>query len=116
MKAEIWNFERGFIKVFTSSYEIKTQIARWARAKVSCYYISRDGKKAWDFILPSKLYNRAAELLGLPMKQKNRNRVEAGKRVGRRNLPCVLAEVGNGQKPVEPRNLAESNQDTARFI
>jgi len=83
MKSEIWAYYRGYFKVYTEDYETKQKIASWNGCKHSNTYYNRYGQLiGWDLIFPSKLYNKVAQLLGLPMRAKNHNRVNQGKKLG----------------------------------
>jgi len=90
----IWPWHRGYYKVYVDDYQIKRKISKWGEAKLHCHYYYPDGKNAWDFIIPSKLYNRAADELGLPRKAKNKNRIKCGKK----NQKQVLASRFTGVK------------------
>ena len=79
MLQEIWPYGRGFYKVYVEDYAIKQKLDDWKDCKLSCRYFHVNGKNGWDFIFPSKLYNRIAGLLHLPLKEKNKNRVLAGR-------------------------------------
>lgn len=85
---EVWSYGRGYYKVFVNDCSLKNKIDRWKDFKLSCRYCLADGTKGWDYIFPSKRYNRIAKLLNLPPKQKNINRVLSGK----------LSKVANAEK------------------
>ena len=86
MKSEIRSYYRGYCKVYTEDYEVKQKIASWKGCKHSNTYYNRYGQLiGWDLIFPSKLYNRAAELIGLPLRGKNHNRIKQGRDMADRN-------------------------------
>jgi hypothetical protein len=77
----IWFWKRGYFKVYIDNLKIRQKVDRWKEAKLHCTYSFPNGQMGWDFIITTKLYNRIAELLNLPSRTKNVNRVEAGKRL-----------------------------------
>ena len=82
---DIWPFFRGQYKVYVEDAALKDRIAGWKDCRVHCVYHNRRMRVvAWDIIVPSRLYNRVAELCGLPPKQKSPGRVAHGKRLGAR--------------------------------
>ena len=87
MKSEIWFYEKGFYKCYVEELEYKEKLLKLEGVKSSCHYSYPNGKNAWDFILPCRLYNKVAELVGLPKKKKNFNRVRMGKKMAIKNLP-----------------------------
>lgn len=116
METKIWKYGRGFIKVFVIDYAMKVQISRWEKAKVHCHYWLPKGKKAWDIILPSKLHDRVAVILGLPKRQKNKNRVKAGKTVGKLNLPYSHNKVRRAKMPAMTSNSSKTGKDITPAI
>ena len=81
---EIWRYFDAF-KVYTENATLKDRIASWEECRVSNRYYNRQGRLfAWDLIFPRKLYNRVAELCGLPPRKKSPKRVAQGKRLGAR--------------------------------
>ncbi len=89
----IWFWCRGFYKVYVDDYKLKIKIERWKEARLHCHYFYADGRRAYDFIIPSKLHSRARRLLGLNPEPKSINRVQAGKKAQERNLPYRFAEM-----------------------
>jgi hypothetical protein len=90
---DIWPFFRGQYKVYVEDATLKDRIAGWQDCRVHCVYYNRQFRVvAWDIIFSSKLYNRVAELCGLPPKQKSPGRVAHGKRLGARAK--ALGHVG----------------------
>jgi len=86
MQSEIWEYDRGFYKVYLENAEIKRKITSWDGCKETvrqhCHYFHPDGKIGWDIIFPGKYYDKIARLLGLPLKAKNQNRVDHGRKLG----------------------------------
>lgn len=81
MKAEIWNWNKGKIKVYTEDPAQLARIRSWKKAKQHSQYFFRDGRYGEDFILPARLHDKVAEMLGLSKKTKSHRRVENGKRL-----------------------------------
>jgi len=81
---EIWHYFDEF-KVYTENPALKDRIASWEGCRVSNLYYSRQGRLfAWDLIFPRRLYDRVADLCGLPLRKKAPGRVAQGKRLGAR--------------------------------
>jgi len=81
---EIWRYFDEF-KVYTENPALKDRIASWQGCRVSNRYYTRQGRLfAWDLIFPRRLYDRLAELCGLPLRRKAPGRVAQGKRLGAR--------------------------------
>ena len=93
MESEIWPWSRGFYKVYVEDYRSKAKIDRWKEAKLHCHYFYRDGRRAYDFIIPSKLYDRVSRILGLKLKAKNLNRVKSGKKAQEHVLAYRFTEM-----------------------
>lgn len=86
MEPEIRPYYKGFYKVYTEDYEAMKKIASWQDCKRSVIYSDHSGNVfGWDLIFPSHLYNRVAELVGLPKRMKVRSLVESGKKAAERN-------------------------------
>jgi len=96
MRSEIWEWYRGYYKVYLEDSVIKRQITGWGECKEHCYYFHLDGKRGWDVIFPSKLYNRVAKLVSLPLKQKNLKRVQLGRMLGGRAVAENRLEIKKG--------------------
>lgn len=80
---DIWPFSRGQYKVYVEDTALKDRIAGWQDCRVHCVYHNRRFQVvAWDIIFPSRLYDRVAQLCGLPPKKKSPGRVAHGKRLG----------------------------------
>ena len=82
MENMIWDYGRGFFKVFLENRDYRDRIASWDGCIVHGYYWYPDGTRAWDIICPTRLYNRVAGLVGLPKKKKSPKRVAQGKKLG----------------------------------
>jgi len=81
-KAELWNYSKGYYKVYLEEGSLAKKIAGWNDCQLCGHYYNRDGKLfGGDIIFPSKLYDRVAEMLGLPKRQKNPNRIRQGKKI-----------------------------------
>ena len=107
----IWPFFRGQYKVYVEDAALKDRIAGWRDCRVHCIYHNRRLQVvAWDIVVPSRLYDRVAQLCGLPLKKKSPGRVAHGKRLGVRAK--VLGHVGvqnRGDFPIV--DFAQTRQD-----
>ena len=106
MKNEIWFYEKGYYKAFFKDYSIKhnidQRIARtdlWKKVRLGCYYFLPDGRKAWDYIFPAKLYNKFAVLLSLPERKKHPNRVKSGMQVQKLKKRYDITKVNARKRP-----------------
>jgi len=80
---DLWPYFRGTHKVYVEDTALKDRIASWQGCRVHCLYYNRHFTLvAWDIIFPARLYNRVAELCGLPPKKKSPRRVAWGRRLG----------------------------------
>jgi len=108
---DIWPFFRGQYKVYVEDAALKDRIAGWQGCRVHCVYHNRRFRVvAWDIIFPSRLYDRVAQLCGLPLKKKSTGRVAHGKRLGARAK--ALSHVGvpkQGDFPIV--DFAQTRQD-----
>ena len=65
----IWNYGKGFVKVYTENYETKKRLMKIRGAKLMCLYALPNGqgmKRAWDFVMLSKRRNTAIRILKKP--------------------------------------------------
>ncbi len=81
MKSKIWKYFGNTYKVYCENLEVASQIANWKACQVDATYFLPDGRKEKDVIIPGKLYNKAAMVLGLPERAKNSNRISQGKKM-----------------------------------
>lgn len=80
---DLWPYFRGTYKVYVEETVLKDRIANWQDCRIHCLYYNRHFTLvAWDIIFPSRLYNRVAQLCGLPPRKKSPKRVAHGKRLG----------------------------------
>lgn len=84
MECEMWDYERGYFKVFLSDIGIRNRIVKWEGCFINGHYRFPGGTRAWDIVCPSKLFNKIAEITGLPKKEKKIKRVEHGKNLGKK--------------------------------
>ena len=77
----IWRFCGNIYKAHCKDTAVGKRIAGWEDCERSsvCHY--PDGHREMDVIFPGRLYNRVAELLKLPLRQKNPKRVAQGQRM-----------------------------------
>lgn len=101
MHQEIWPYGRGFYKVYVEDYATKEKLDKWKDFKLSCRYFHKNGKNGWDYIFPSNRHNRVAELLHLPLKEKNKNRILAGE-----NSKIAKGEIRYDFTQVNSSNLS----------
>jgi len=84
MECSIWQYGRGLFKVYLDDIKLRDRIAGWEECVLHCRYMYPGGDNAWDIIFPARLYDRVADLVGLPRKKKNPKRVALGKELGRK--------------------------------
>ena len=77
-----WSYYPSEFKVWISPEypDIRRKIERWGESQKCATYFYPDGAVTWDFIIPAKLYDRVAKLIGVPKRRKNPGRVAAGKK------------------------------------
>ena len=82
MRAEIWQDGRGFYKGYTEDIKVANRIIRWSSVeRGSIYYTPSMRIFAYDFIFPTRSYNRVARALGLPERKKSAGRIKQGQRL-----------------------------------
>lgn len=74
----IWRFCGSIFKAHCKDTVMAKKIAGWEDCERSSVYHYPDGHREMDVLFPGKLYNRVAELLKLPLRQKNPKRVAHG--------------------------------------
>ena len=81
------------------------------RSRDHYYY---QGRKAWGYTFPAKLYNKIASLLGKPLKTKSSKRVQAGKqsRVADGTERYDLAKVVSTETPLDALKIEVVSKDT----
>jgi len=80
--SEIYEHFRGEYWCYTENIEAARKIIRWESVERSATHIYSDGKlKAFEFIFPTRTYDRVAEALGLPPRKKSPGRVKQGQRL-----------------------------------
>ena len=107
MNTESWRWKRGYWKFFILDGKIKEKVARWKKAKLHCRYFLPNGKRAWDFIVPSELYNRLAQLLDIPLRKKSPKRIIAGEKVGRFFSTRRFTKVKSRKTGYKPRKMQD---------
>jgi len=83
MENEIWEYGKGIYKVYLEDRVIRDKIKKFEGCCVHGRYYHPNGTLGWDLIFPGKYYDRIADLVGLPMRKKNINRVRHGKKLGK---------------------------------
>jgi len=82
MKSDIYRYFKGEYWCYTENFDVARKIMRWESVERGATHIYSDGKlKAFEFIFPTRTYNRVAKALGLPKKTKSRGRVKSGQRL-----------------------------------
>jgi len=107
MDSEIWEWFRGYYKVYLEDSKVKRQIASWDECKEHCKYFHSDGRLGWDIIFPSRLFNRIAKLVSLPLKRKNMKRVLHGQILGEQAVVENRLEI--------KKDYQFSNNESAKF-
>ena len=77
----IWKYQGNSFKAHCTDSSLAKRIASWEGCEKSGTYYYPDGHREMDVLFPVKLYNRVAELLKLPLRQKNPKRVAHGQRM-----------------------------------
>ncbi len=81
MPNDIWKYQGSAFKAHCTNMSLAKRIANWEGCEKSSTYCYADGHKEMDVIFPGKLHNRVADLLNLPMKEKNPRRVTQGQKM-----------------------------------
>ena len=99
--------------MFLEDRDKRNRIASWEGCTIHGHYYYPGGNRAWDIICPTKLYNRVANLLGLPRKKKNPKRVEQGKKLGKRAVENdhLKLKASGEDKPIAPVNENGGNDE-----
>ena len=81
---EIWqcSYYPSEFKIWISPkhQDIRRKIEGWKKSVRCATYYYPNGAVTWDFIIPTKLYDRVAKLMGVPKRRKNPGRVAGGKK------------------------------------
>ena len=85
MKNEVWKWFDGRFKVHCKGADDARKVLSWKGAEDGGIYHFPDRHIESDVIIPADLYNRTAELLGLPKREKSVNRVKIGKEKSQTN-------------------------------
>ena len=79
---QIWSLKRGLHKAYTEDIDVAKRIMRWNSVEpCSIYYTSSMRIFAYDFLFPTRSYNRVARALSLPERKKSSGRVKQGQRL-----------------------------------
>ena len=80
--SEIWHYGRGYYKGYTEHLDLAKRIMKWSSVESnSIYYTHSMRIFAYDFIFPTRSYNRVARALGLPERKKSAGRIKQGQRL-----------------------------------
>ena len=112
---EIWRFSfvPSEFKVWVDpKYQfIRGRISNWKESKQDATYYYPNGAVTWDYVIPMKLYNRAAKLLGLPPRKKHPSRVRAGQAtLNLKSFQKSQKHVDSTFKTVPHSDLTEQNE------
>ena len=116
MKQEIKYFEKGVCKIHINDPQLKDKLANWQDMRRLNIYFDKKGVCGWDYLFPAKLYNRVAQLAGLPLKKKNENRILAGQqsKVGTGENRYDFTKVNSHQTPQDASKIEGPSKDTAK--
>lgn len=78
---DIWKYQGNSFRAHCKDSALAKKIAGWEDCERSSVYHYPDGHREMDVVFPGRLYNRVAELLKLPLKEKNPNRVAQGRKM-----------------------------------
>ena len=97
---EIWPYGRGYYKSYTENLDVAKRIMRWSSVeRCSIYYTHSMRIFAYDFIFPTRTYNRVARVIGLPDRKKSPAKIFQGQRL---QLTERIAQVKSSKlTPVE---------------
>ncbi|MCH8014966.1 MAG: hypothetical protein IH823_09390 [Candidatus Dadabacteria bacterium] len=90
---EIWRYGRGYYKSYTENLDVAKRIMRWSSVeRSSIYYTPSMRIFAYDFIFPTRTYNRVARVLGLPDRKKSPSKILQGQKLQLKNQRLQLME------------------------
>ena len=93
--AEIWKYFRGKYKGYTQDIKVAKRIMNWKSVEpCSIYYTPSMRIFAYDFIFPTRTYDRIAEAFGLPQRKKSPSKILQGKKLQLKNQRLQLKERG----------------------
>ena len=78
---DIWKYQGNSFRAHCKDSALAKKVAGWEDCERSSVYHYPDGHREMDVVFPGRLYNRVAELLKLPLKEKNPNRVAQGRKM-----------------------------------
>jgi len=80
--AEIWQYGRGYYKGYTEDIKFAKRIMNWKSVEsCSIYYTPSMRIFAYDFIFPTRSYDRVARVLGLPPRKKSPAKIFQGQKL-----------------------------------
>ena len=92
--SEIWWYGRGFYKCYIENLDVVKRIMRWSSVERCSFYYTRSMQIfAYDFVFPTRSYNRIAGLLGLPDRRKSLSKIKQGQRLQRLQIVDHIAQV-----------------------
>ncbi|MCH7820060.1 MAG: hypothetical protein IIB40_10980 [Candidatus Marinimicrobia bacterium] len=93
--SEIWRFSSGVYKGYTEDIKVAKRIMNWISVEqCSIYYYPDFRLKGYDFIFPTRSYNRVSRVLGLSPRRKSPSKILQGKKLQIRNQRLHLRERG----------------------
>jgi hypothetical protein len=78
---DIWKYQGNTFRAHCTDMSLAKRMAGWEACQKSAIYYYPDGHSEMDVLFPAELYNRVAELLKLPLRQKNPKRVAQGQKM-----------------------------------
>jgi len=92
-KAEIWIYGRGYYKAYSENLDVAKRVMNWKSVEpCSIYYTSSMKIFAYDFIFPTRSYNRVAKVIGLTPRKKSPAKVKQGKKLQLKKQRLPLSE------------------------
>lgn len=110
----IFKFGDNMYKAHCKDSTLAKKIASWEGCEPGSVYHYPDGHNEMDVIFPVRLYNRVAEMLNLPLREKNPKRVAHGRKMSVINKKHRFLRNTNLQKldseeVFEEKSLGTSN-------
>ena len=101
-ESEIWKDGRGRYKGYSEDINVAKRIMRWKSVqKAATHYYPGMRLKAFEFIFPTRTFNRVARALGLPPRKKSTSKILQGQKLQLKNQRLHLMERGAKVKSSE---------------
>ena len=93
--AEIWKYFGREYKGYIENLDVAKRIMNWKSVEpCSIYYTPSMRIFAYDFIFPTRTYNRVARVLGLPPRKKSPSKILQGQKLQLKNQRLHLMKRG----------------------